>query len=337
MKRGMEWYKRDPRAMIDAKRAANRGAGMTVRQAAIYDLVTDLLYEGAGETPNNPQHIAGHFEDIGTRAARETITALIEMGKLDDQNGMLVNQRASEQAQARSEISEKRAESGRKGGENSAETRRKLGGMSAETQRKRAVSDRSTDVVCNKNNDITEANASSKNQAEKRREEKKIDDDARARLREADPPENDTATEREMLLKAMGVDPMSGIIGPDGRMIGRIADMQEYRRWRDDLGLSLSEVLDVVTEIITRKRDGPPRSFSYFTEPMREHAGNKRKPKLVPIDGDQSHGHHGNRVTQHPQSGGGDGKSRAIAGTVAGFQRAIHRIEGGNGEDADGG
>ncbi len=45
MKRSLDWYKREPCAIIDAKRAAR----MTCRQAAVFDLVPDLIYEGGGE------------------------------------------------------------------------------------------------------------------------------------------------------------------------------------------------------------------------------------------------------------------------------------------------
>lgn len=150
MDRGLDWYRRDPRAMIDAKRAANDSQGMTMAQAAIYDLVTDLIYEGAGQTPNNPKYFASHFSDMSTRAARLSVEFLIGIGKLEtNSRGFLSNSRAKLEAKARQVVSEARAKAGEKGGKNSAKARKKS----------------------NENNDGGEANASSKTQPEKSRVE----------------------------------------------------------------------------------------------------------------------------------------------------------------------
>ena len=282
MKRGMEWYKREPRAMIDAKRAANGGKGMTVRQAAVYDLVTDLIYEGAGETPNNPQHIASHFSDMGTRAARETISCLIGMGKLREQGGMLINPRASEQAQSRSEISEARAVSGRAGGIQSGKTRRKLSGNSPETQRKLSGNEEFSGVQCNKNNNLSEAKASSKTQPEKRREERDIGGGG---TRARDDLPDQTECLREQILGRIGADPVSGLSGPTGKILGTFQDMTIANRWKDDLGLTDSEIVTIVGEVMRAKPDGPPASFRYFDQAMQRAAGAKSKPKLTPIEG----------------------------------------------------
>lgn len=167
MDRGLEWYKRDPRAMIDAKRAANSSQGMTVAQAAIYDLVTDLLYEGAGETPNNPKYFASHFADMSTRSARLAVEFLIADGKLEQNSrGFLTNSRAKLEAKARQTVSKVRAEAGKKGGKKSAEVRE----------------------LSNKNNKTAQANASSKIQPEKRREreEKKSPTDSITKAEKTD-------------------------------------------------------------------------------------------------------------------------------------------------------
>ena len=184
MDRGLEWYKRDPRAMIDAKRAANDGLGLTMRQAAVFDLVIDLIYEGAGQTPNSPRYFASHFRDMGIRAAREAVQSLIDMGKLNEKDGMIYSSRATLEAQARKELSEKRSESGKKGGKNSAKTREKLSKNSQETQQKLNFSSESPEVFGfeivenmpekpNENNKTAQANASSKIQAEKIRGQQK--------------------------------------------------------------------------------------------------------------------------------------------------------------------
>lgn len=144
MKRGLEWYKREPQAI----RMAIMAARMTAAQAAIYNLVIDLIYEGGGETPNEPQHIAAHFSDIGTAKARTTISELIAMGKLFVVGSMLHEKRAENQAKTRRKLSETRAEIGRIGGVSSGVSRAKT----------------------NDNNDMSEANASSKHEAERERD-----------------------------------------------------------------------------------------------------------------------------------------------------------------------
>lgn len=87
MKRGLDWYKREPQAI----RMAMMAARMTTEQAAVYSLVIDLIYEGGGETPNEPQHIAAHFSDMGSAKARRILASLIDMGKLFVIEGMLLS------------------------------------------------------------------------------------------------------------------------------------------------------------------------------------------------------------------------------------------------------
>ena len=146
MQRGLDWYKREPQAIIDAIRAAK----MSTRQAAIYNLIIDLSYVGAGKTPDDPDYIAAHFSDVGAAAARNTINDLIAMGKLRSEDGFLIQKRCENEAETRKNLSKTRADAGR------------LGGVSSGFSRRQS----------NENNDLFEAHASSKHQAEKRREEK---------------------------------------------------------------------------------------------------------------------------------------------------------------------
>jgi hypothetical protein len=92
-------------------------------------------------------------------------------------------------------------------------------------------------------------------------------------------------TDREAILSAIGVDPVSGIIGPTGKRIGTMIDMIEARRWFDDLGLTLPEIISQIEEVMRVKRDGPPASFSYFTKAMQRLADQKARPTLKPIEG----------------------------------------------------
>ena len=155
MRRGLDWYARDPQAIRMAIKAGSgavdtRGQRipMTTAQAAVYSLVLDLIYECGGEFPNNPEDIASHFSDMGKAKARATIAELVDMGKLFIVDGMLHEKRAEIQAKSRRKLSETRAETGRKGGVSSGVSRR----------------------ASSENNGIAEANASSKREAEIERE-----------------------------------------------------------------------------------------------------------------------------------------------------------------------
>lgn len=118
-----------------------------------------------------------------------------------------------------------------------------------------------------------------------------------ARAREADPPDRcepppppepppkpdppPADTHRGCLLTAMGADPVSGLTGPNGRMLGKASDMIEAVRWRDDLGLSEDEQLAVVRDVMATA-PGPPSTFRYFGDAIRRLAGAKAAPALTP-------------------------------------------------------
>ena len=93
---------------------------------------------------------------------------------------------------------------------------------------------------------------------------------------------------RSRLLKAIGADPISGMIGPNGVCIGTQADMAEARKWTE-AGITETEQIEEISRIIIKRRSGspPPRSFSYFSQPMADLAEAKKKP--MPI-GSANHG-----------------------------------------------
>lgn len=100
---------------------------------------------------------------------------------------------------------------------------------------------------------------------------------------QADEPTS-VASIREQLLAAMGVDSVSGIIGPNGRQIGTEIDMAIARRWSVELGLTLDQVLTVIAETMARKPDGPPNSFKFFDKPMARFAGELRRLAAEPLN-----------------------------------------------------
>jgi uncharacterized protein YdaU (DUF1376 family) len=97
------------------------------------------------------------------------------------------------------------------------------------------------------------------------------------------PPLPDDPTDRETILAAMGHEP-SGLT-PTGRLVGNPADMEEARRWRDDLGLSLTECVAVIRAVAARPAYKPPARFSYFAAVMAELAAAKAAPVRVAAAG----------------------------------------------------
>lgn len=99
---------------------------------------------------------------------------------------------------------------------------------------------------------------------------------------------------RERILEAIGADPTSGIVGPNGTMLGTASDMLEFTKWKSDLALTDDQISDVVADVMARNRNagrGPPKSFRYFTDAMAEFAAARDRPMPQP---DPARGGHRN-------------------------------------------
>lgn len=138
MRRGMNWYKRDPIAFLDGVQ------GMGPEAIGAYAVLLDLIYARGGETKRDDRHLAGLL-GCSARKARALTDALIEAGKLSVEGDFVVNSRAKSEAKCARNTHETRVNAGRKGGERSA--------------------------ISRKNKGLAEASASSKNEPDKRREE----------------------------------------------------------------------------------------------------------------------------------------------------------------------
>ena len=104
--------------------------------------------------------------------------------------------------------------------------------------------------------------------------------------RETSDPESQT--DRETLLAAIGADPVSGLIGPNGKRLGTQSDMLEAERWIN-LGLTIPQIAEEMRRLIADKRDGcPPSSFRYFTPAMVRLAGAVAAPALSPTSNGQA-------------------------------------------------
>ena len=89
---------------------------------------------------------------------------------------------------------------------------------------------------------------------------------------------------RERILIACGADPVSGLTGLNGNILGSRIDMDRAARWQTDLGLDHDTIVAVVSEAMAGKRDGPPYRFAYFDKAMAREAARRAAPPLTPAD-----------------------------------------------------
>lgn len=93
----------------------------------------------------------------------------------------------------------------------------------------------------------------------------------------------ETQTFRERLLEAIGADPITGLTGPAGRLIGTQADMAEAKRWLELPGLTEDVIVEEVRSIANKRRSGKlPGTFRYFTDAMQRLSGALTAPALLP-------------------------------------------------------
>lgn len=110
MRQGQSWYKRYPHAFLDGVQ------GMGPEMIGAYAVLIELIYARDGNTVRDDRHLAGVL-GCSKRLAKSLTDKLIAKGKIvvsDD--GILSNPRANHQLQHKEEISEARADAGRKGG-----------------------------------------------------------------------------------------------------------------------------------------------------------------------------------------------------------------------------
>ncbi len=234
MRNGAEWYKREPVAFLGGVQ------GMTTRQVAVYTIVLDLIYGHGGSINNDPKWISGWFSDMGSAAVRATIAELVVLGKLEFDGDKLTQRRAKNEAKTRQKLRENREKTGKKGGVSSGFSR----------------------AEAKKNNVLSEPKVG---HLEKSRVEA-----AKAAVVAA-PPSAEDFTHRERLLIAMGVDPVSRMTGPNGKMLGTIADMAEVAKWTE-MGVSEADQCRLVSERCAAMRAKNPSfavsRFAYFTGAM---------------------------------------------------------------------
>lgn len=225
---------------------------LTLEQEAAYHRVVAQIRLYERPFKNNPRILCGLWR-CNERRAKRLLGELIDFGVLTIEDGFIVDEKAVHDASMLRQSRVDKQSAGRAGGIESGKSRRKS----------------------LQNIETNEAPASTRE--EKAREEKNIGGGGSAR--EAQKPEPEVLTDptfREKLLDAMGVDP-SGMAGPNGKRIGTQADMIQVRQWMDH-GLTENEILTEIQEIMAKKRDGPPKVFAYFNDPMMKLVAAKAAP-----------------------------------------------------------
>ena len=144
MKHGSEWYKREPAAYLGGVQ------GLSAKEHAVYSVVLDLIYAHGGSVNNDPSWIAGWIKDMGAASVRKTISSLVDRDKLMIDGDKITQKRAKNEAKTKENLSETASKNGKKGGIKSAELRAER----------------------NENSNLTQAVASSENQADKIRLDK---------------------------------------------------------------------------------------------------------------------------------------------------------------------
>lgn len=215
--------------------------GLSAQEIGVYTMLLCRIYEENGPVEFNELRLSTY---CGMRQVTfsKVVEKLVDLGKLTIVDGMLSNTRAEV------EIS-KRA--------NDLKNSSKAGKASAE-KRQQKQRDAATDVQQAFNHTDTDTDTDTYNGG---------GGSACASEREATP-ENPDPTFREKILTVCGVDPVSGLTGHGGHRLGTQADMAEAGRWLALPGMTEGAALAEVAAIMAGKRDGPPKSLSYFTPAM---------------------------------------------------------------------
>lgn len=249
---------------------------------------------------DNWRVLAGIWRTPHPKTVARIKRQLVEAGKIVVRDGRVWNPRALREAEAMGRYAAKQAERGSKGGKARAAAMAERDGQPLEEELDLIPADIDEEEIGE-----AETAASPAPDPDPDPEPEKAADDT---------------TERERLLEIMGHD-KSGML-PSGKQVGGRSDMMQYQRWREELGLDVDEIADVVREVVAGKRDGPPTSFRYFTSAMARFAADKAEA-ATPININEHRdkgGASGNRTRKAPHRDA-DARSRQAL-VAAGFARS---------------
>ena len=232
--------------------------GLTAAETGVYITLIMMMYEREAPLEISEERLARLCGSTVTNF-RKAVQALIDEGKIIVVNGALWNTRVERELGKRTA----KREGARAGArERWEKTKRNQRRNDADAMRGQCAAD------ANQSPESRDSGGGG----------------ARAPARGAVPPDSTCnpaeLSEREEALVAMGHDPTG--VTANGRIVGGLVDMEEKRRWRDELGLTNDQQISVIREIVAGKRDGPPVSFRYFTPAMRRLASELKRESLQP-------------------------------------------------------
>lgn len=238
---GMTWYRRKPKLFLGGIRS------LTERQIAVYTIVLDLIYLDGGKTDNNPKFIAGHIENLGQAAVRNTIEELVEIGKLVNLDGSLANDHAL----------------------NEVKTHQKLRENSPKTEKKQPVFPEKSSENSNKNNEPLTL-------LDKSREEQK---EAKASSGDKEKLVAECVQVGEHCTEIMGVT-------DDPRWLGNWSLVSGWLSEGFDPELDIYPTVSEIMERRRQKGESAPGTLKYFTTAIRRNfearGGGKATAAKVP-------------------------------------------------------
>lgn len=247
---GLPYYRAFPRDFIEGT------VGMPFELKGAYRVLLDLIYMRRGRLVDDPRYIAGVL-GCSVRKWTSLRDQLVGAGKIAIIDGFIRNHRADIEVENQRKLAAKQRENARGSRKIKDLEKPRLGHTESEPESEDSWRDRPPPPARPPGPEVVSA-------------------------------ENETGSGppalREAILAACGADPVSGLTGPNGTVLGTRADMLAVERWRSDLGLDDRTILAVVRDAMARKRDGPPSRLTYFDRPMQREAGARHQPKLEPID-----------------------------------------------------
>lgn len=228
------WFKFYPADFMNGVR------GLSAQEVGLYTMILCRIYEESGPVEYNPLRLATYC-GMREKTFVSAFEKLVALGKLTLADGMISNARAEAEISNRAHDLKNAITAGKASAEKRQQKQRLL---SAHVERALNHTDSDTDTA----SAVARAGAKPENQ-----------------------PSDQTT--RERLLAAIGADPISGMMGPNGAMLGRQTDMQTAAGW-SDLGLTIDQQCRIIGERMANARAKAPhfvpRSFAYFTGAMQD-------------------------------------------------------------------
>lgn len=242
----LPWFKFYPADFMHGVR------GLGPREVGVYTMLLCKIYEDGEPIEYHVRRLSTYC-GMTQKTFEAVVATLVDLGKIQVVAGRLTNARAEAEIASR---------------ETDLKNASKAGKASAEKRQQK------------QRNDATPVQQPSNNKDIDTDIDKNDGDDTREREASQLPAD---ATDRERILSVIGVDPVSGLTGRGGQMLGKPSDMVVAARWLALPGMNIDRVCEVIRSVMAQKRDGAPSSFAYFDRSMQEFSGQLSLPPLEPV------------------------------------------------------